>query len=214
MGAWVGEQDFIFDRETELGDPDTQEVQGAEEELILRVELRALAASIVVVISQLDLAQIPYVVENVDPSHRVYYRQKGADWFPWQSVGPGEKRGYTWEEPLLPPRLLIRVGPETCGGAQVLHGKNHGRIKAAKRLQSMGLGIVASEDAGTFSGPVKLIRLDEIGSEERLPLPEWEFEEGMGDGKGKVRSRFMHARVTAEGPTRILLVSSNKDIRK
>lgn len=37
--------------------------------------------------------QVPYVVENVDPSHRVYFRQRGADWCPWQSVGPGEKQG-------------------------------------------------------------------------------------------------------------------------
>ena len=33
------------------------------------------------------------MVENVDPSHRVYFRQRGADWCPWQSVGPGEKQG-------------------------------------------------------------------------------------------------------------------------
>lgn len=41
----------------------------------------------------LDVMKAPYVVENVDPTHRVYFRQKGAEWCPWQSVGPGEKKG-------------------------------------------------------------------------------------------------------------------------
>lgn len=95
-------------------------------------------------------------------------------------------------------------------------------------------------------------RLDEIGTEERLPLPEWEWEHtdstrvggpggqtrggsgGVGDstrsGDSATRSemppanvgggrnvsvaRHVHARVSAEGRTRVLLISSHKDIRR
>lgn len=95
-------------------------------------------------------------------------------------------------------------------------------------------------------------RLDEIGTEERLPLPEWEWElsestqmggpvglpregsDGVGGSSragdsatrserpsvnvGGVRvvsvARHVHARVSAEGRTRVLLISSHKDIRR
>lgn len=91
-------------------------------------------------------------------------------------------------------------------------------------------------------------RLDEIGTEEKLPLPEWEWEQGnsvggiggsagghsnghggsgqvgggMSDGRrssadeggGGVSAKHIHARVSAEGRTRVLLISSHKDIRR
>lgn len=98
-------------------------------------------------------------------------------------------------------------------------------------------------------------RLDEIGSEEKLPLPEWEWDynnstsnsgngsgggtsEGHGGhdggagggsggvdaerrprssvdaGSGAPSAKHVHARVSAEGRTRVLLVSSHKDIRR
>lgn len=101
-------------------------------------------------------------------------------------------------------------------------------------------------------------RLDEIGTEERLPLPEWEVENndgarmggiggpggpgghqarqgsvdsrgGGGGGSGNTArgdrpsadlgrtggsARHVHARVSAEGRTRVLLISSHKDIRR
>ena len=78
-------------------------------------------------------------------------------------------------------------------------------------------------------------RFDEIGTEEKLMLPEWEWDysgarasvggvhNGAGDGlrrsstvlSGNARAaRHVYARVSAEGRTRVLLVSSHKDIRR
>lgn len=86
-------------------------------------------------------------------------------------------------------------------------------------------------------------RLDEIGTEERLPLPEYEWDimgngmngsvrqisysESGGNGEGDCRrssmaemtgdlpsARHVYARVSAEGRTRVLLISSHKDIRR
>lgn len=100
-------------------------------------------------------------------------------------------------------------------------------------------------------------RLDEIGTEEKLPLPEWEWDHsdsarmgggggggqggqarhrsssdgsvGGGAGRGERSSsadsgrggggsvsgaKHVHARVSAEGRTRVLLISSHKDIRR
>lgn len=105
-------------------------------------------------------------------------------------------------------------------------------------------------------------RLDEIGTDEKLPLPEWEWEQHSGVVGGSIRgtdkhannggnnnagdgglqgrrcsggsvdaaangglptviagdssssARHVHARVSAEGRTRVLLISSHKDIRR
>lgn len=66
---------------------------------------------------------------------------------------------YVWEEPLLPPRLLVRVGPDFLQGGD-LHRGDGGSAPAvaAARLQAWGVGRVSSEEAGTLSGPIKLIR--------------------------------------------------------
>ena len=155
----------------------------------------------------------------------------------------------------------MRVGPDFLRGGD-LHRGDGGSAPAvaAARLQAWGVGRVSSEEAGTLSGPIKLIRLDEIGTEEKLPLPEWEWEHsdttraagiggiggaggpgghqtrkgsgGVGDGGSSTRgerashdlgrggggygsaARHVHARVSAEGRTRVLLISSHKDIRR
>lgn len=153
----------------------------------------------------------------------------------------------------------MRVGPDYLRGGD-LHRGDGGSAPAvaAARLQAWGVGRVSSEEAGTLSGAIKLIRLDEIGTEEKLPLPEWEWEhsdstrmagiggatgpgghqtrKGSGGGGGGGASsrgersshdlgrgsgggggsaaRHVHARVSAEGRTRVLLISSHKDIRR
>lgn len=68
-----------------------------------------------------------------------------------------EKPSYVWEEPLLPPRLLVRVGPNVLRGCHV-HGGDNELTVAAARLQTWGVGRVSSEEAGTFSGATKIIR--------------------------------------------------------
>lgn len=83
-------------------------------------------------------------------------------------------------------------------------------------------------------------RLDEIGTNERLNLPEWEWEHaciahsnggsvgGNGERGGaqsgflredlaegfRSPAKYVHARVSAEGRTRVLLISSHKDIHR
>lgn len=61
-----------------------------------------------------------------------------------------------WEEPLLPRRLLVRVGPDIVRGGLV-HG-GAGDSQAFAHLQAWGVGRVSSEEAGTMSGTIKLIR--------------------------------------------------------
>ena len=60
---------------------------------------------------------------------------------------------------MLPPRLLIRVGPDTLRGGE-LHciDSDCAPSEAAARLQAWGIGRVSSEETGTLSGQIKLIR--------------------------------------------------------
>ncbi|CAM9467202.1 unnamed protein product [Chrysoparadoxa australica] len=182
-------------------------VRNSQEEMFMRVELRPMAASVVLVISALERTEAPYVIENIDSSHRVYFRQKGAENHPWICVRPGEKAYYTWEDPMSKgKRLMVRVGPDQVWqGSGASTSNIGGKIWGPtwQKLRGWGLGIVQSEEEGTRTGAVKLIKLDEIGSEEKLPLPEWEG------------NRQLHAKVVhAEGPTRYLLITSHKDLRK
>lgn len=66
---------------------------------------------------------------------------------------------YVWEEPLTDKRLLVRVGPDTLRGGDVHRGGGDSAPSvAAARLQAWGVGRVASEEAGTLSGQIKIIR--------------------------------------------------------
>lgn len=69
---------------------------------------------------------------------------------------------YVWEEPLLPPRLLVRVGPDILRGSEVQCGdRDSPPSMAVAHLQAWGVGRVYSEEAGTRSGQIKLIRSEE-----------------------------------------------------
>jgi PDZ domain len=48
----------------------------AEQEVYIKVELRPMAASTVLVVSKLEPDRTPYVIENIDIESRVYFRQK------------------------------------------------------------------------------------------------------------------------------------------
>ena len=64
-----------------------------------------------------------------------------------------------WEEPLLPSRLLVRVGPDALRGGDLHRGDGGSAPSvAAAHLQAWGVGRVSSEETGTMSGQIKLIR--------------------------------------------------------
>ncbi len=175
-----------------------------------------------VVVAPMLPEQAPYIIENVDAKHCIYFRQKNADTHPWNRLEPGEKCSYTWEEPMGMRRLAIRVGPEYLTAAvRSLNTPRGGLLnvsqtKAFSTLQHWGLGKVNSEAEGTYSGGIKLIKLDGVGSEEKLPLPDSEDKEGVSGGGDSVKGnkpRQLHARVGAEGQNRILIISPRDNVK-
>ncbi len=188
--------------------------------------LSPIAASLMVVVSPIAPVQAPYIIENLDASHCIYFRQKNAVIHRWNRLEPGEKCYYTWEEPMGIRRLSVRVGPEyLTATVRSLNAPRGGLLnvqaEACSTLQHWGVGKVNSESEGTNSGGTKLIKLDGVGSEAKLPLPESEDKEGGGGGgssggdsvmKGN-KPRQLHARVGAEGQNRILIISSHNNVR-
>ena len=60
---------------------------------------------------------------------------------------------------MLPPRLLVRIGPDTLRGGELrCRDSDCAPCVAAARLQAWSTGGVSSEETGTLSGQIKLIR--------------------------------------------------------
>merc|ERR1712226_1414762 len=55
----------------------------------------------------------PYRIENRSINHVVYFRQRGCQNHPWNSLSPGETLSYTWEEPMKTKKLSVRVGNQS-----------------------------------------------------------------------------------------------------
>lgn len=178
----------------------------SQEDVYVRIELRPMAASTVLTMTPMAPNEAPYVIENIDINHSLYFRQRGADGHPWNYLGPGQKCYYTWEEPMGSRRLAVRVGSEKAiAVGDVVQAKGRGIVNV---LRGWGVGAVPSEADGLRTGPTKMLRIDEVGTEEKLILPEHEI------GSEPGAAGHLHARVVAEGQSRILLVSCHKDIRK
>jgi DNA-binding NarL/FixJ family response regulator len=61
------------------------------------------------------------------------------------------------------------------------------------------------------------LQLDEVGLEEKLPLPDDDDSDSSHEASAAAEGdsgRHLYARVVAEGPTRILMISSHRDIGK
>ena len=133
--------------------------------------------------------------------NQIYYRQKACDAHPWKSLSPGESAAYTWEETLKAKKLSVRVGVgERIDGEfgeqdSVLGGTVEGDKKKRSR-PLFSFQFIENEEQGHF-GPTRSVRLEEIGSVDRLPCPR----------QGDQNERFLNCRVDTEGATRVLIIS-------
>ena len=129
----------------------------------------------------------PYRIENRSMKKFIHFRQRACENHPWNALAPGESFNYTWEEPLKPCKLVVRVG-------------NQGIQKAKGKSESSKLfpfKLIESEDQGGF-GPSKIVKLDEVGLEGVLPC---------FDGSNQRQKDLLFCSVDTDGPTRVLIVS-------
>lgn len=136
---------------------------------------------------------------------QIYYRQRACDTHPWKCLSPGESAAYTWEEPLKPKKLSVRVG---AGEWDDTHfGKDNrstaGTVERRQKRPMFSHHFIENEEQGHF-GAMKTVKLEEIGYMDRLPCPV------KGEG-GKIATDgleiVLHCHVDTEGTTRVLVVS-------
>ena len=136
---------------------------------------------------------------------KVYYRQRACDSHPWRRLPPGESAAYTWEEPMKPKKLSVRVGV----GEWIEHRyKKQNRNNASGREKTwiplFSYHFIQNEEMGHF-GSIKTVKLEEIGYTDRLPCP------SICDMRQvSLNERVenpLHCHVDTEGATRVLIIS-------
>ena len=163
----------------------------------IQVSMKHLNQSIFVFVHKLNLS-IPYKIENRSLDFIIYFRQRGCEHHQWNKLPPGDSLDYSWEEPMKPQKLTIRVGT-----------KQHKRIfkdRSSRGMKnSLPFNIVDSEDHAGF-GASRSLKLDEIGYIDSLPCP---IIQDSTKNQNEIGFSFLHCQITAEGKTKKLVVSDN-----
>jgi hypothetical protein len=164
--------------------------------LSIRVELRQVESSVVILASELDRDKMEeYRIENQSVSYKLYFRQKGIPGDRWKCVDPGQTCSYIWEDPFKPHRLAIHVGENILCPSDF---RNAMRFQDAGEIGSKGkgddsLGVYLSYLSGMKTDTATIVNLDEIGFLEMLPVQ-------------KSDNRLI-ATIRSEGPTKVLVLS-------
>lgn len=170
-----------------------------ENDDVVSVEKKLINHSVFVILKPFDPKHPPYRIDNQAVGHAIYYRQRGCDGYAWQALLPGESAAYIWEEPMKPMKLSIRAAVEKS----TLEHQNPGSKRAKKyektgqKLHSGIFHFVDNEEQGRF-GPIRTIKLEEIGFQDELPCPM------QNDTDSDTN---LCCRVDTEGGTRVLVIS-------
>jgi C2 domain/SHR-binding domain of vacuolar-sorting associated protein 13 len=187
----------------------------------LRVEMKPLHHSMFVVLRQQDSDNPPFRIENRSMNHTIFFRQRGCEGHPWNSLKPGQTQAYSWEEPMRPKRLSVRaardglclsrtqesegddnsVGSFTSDGISRENDKRAAR--SAKLRQALSYQYVEDEEQGRF-GAATIVKLEEIGYRGHLACPT-----GATEDLDARRSRHLNVDVETDGATRIMVASDD-----
>jgi hypothetical protein len=144
------------------------------QELLLKIDIKLVEASIVIAVSSVDVnAKSEYQIDNQSVSHSIYYKQKGLTGNNWKKLEPGKSSNYIWEDPFKARKLLVRSGSNLL----CPHGLTAIEPDLATAFNDIGNNIVKNP-LGYVSGDnlkdCVTVSLDEIGFEEQLPLEDTE----------------------------------------
>ena len=142
------------------GNSDSRRRSIMAEEIYMRIELKNFERSDVGMFVVVDKKPpIPFRLRNQSTSTTICYRQKGCGHHPWRILSPGCSTRYAWEEPLKPKRLSVRVALDSDGA------KDRSRTTPK------------DEEEEVFTSPIT-VRLEDIGFEEVLPIPDQKTTKG------------------------------------
>ena len=160
----------------------------------VKAELRSLQHSMFLVIREETI--LPYRIENRSVDSTMYFRQRGCSGHPWQQLKPGQSDVYSWEEPLKPKRLSVRVGTQNALMSTVGGMGNMGSFRGRDNTRRQPfLRYIKDEEDAVFSAPVS-VRLEEIGFRDVLACA----------GNDGPNSRLFELAVDVSGATRVLSI--------
>ena len=172
----------------------------------IAVEMKNIASSLFLFVKAANTSVPPYKVVNDAIDHVISVRQRGCEGHPWKILLPGMTISYTWEEPMKPRKLSVRVLSTTKTRKSLHHAHHHSHhmniMSGKKKKKLFG---VENEHEGAY-GATRTVKLDEIGFSEYLPSMCKE-EDDTSD---------LFCRVDADGATRVLTVTvnGNTDLEK
>jgi hypothetical protein len=199
----------------------------------IKVDMRMLHNTAFVVVRPPELESPPFRIENRAIDHIVFFRQRSCSSYPWNQVMPGESLAYTWEEPLRPRKLIVRVGPSNAivpvehAGAQKQGepSSNHGgadpdleqekaqadkerrRRTRSKRLkQLLTTQYVENEEEGGLGVSVS-VKLEVIGFADILPCPK----ASDSDASSPRDDDHLNCYVDTDGITRVLIITDKNE---
>ncbi|KAJ8600439.1 hypothetical protein CTAYLR_001418 [Chrysophaeum taylorii] len=181
-----------------------REEEGEEEEYKdehVSVEIKAVGASVLLDVVPMDTKFPPYRIVNRSASYRVLYRQRDVLGAPWMEIGPRSSVIYVWEDPMKSHRLQVRVAADTGQSEREVYGT---KPRAAFRLGRLGL-LVSDSSAADAGGATRTIQMDEINHRDKLAVPSVASDFAS-------ETDFIYARVNAEGPTRVLVITDKPDM--
>jgi hypothetical protein len=177
----------------------TLNVQNKEDRI--QVSMKHLNQSIFVFVHGMNFNS-PYRIENRSLDHVIYFRQRGCNHHQWNSLPSGDSVDYTWEEPMKPHKLTVRVGIQRPKKPHVVK-------------KFMPFNLIENEDQAGF-GASRTVRLDEIGFTDSLPCPGKIDLDANGSDSDKNKNSdtgysFLHCHISAEGKTKKLVISEHEN---
>jgi len=179
----------------------------ADGDVYIEAELKTLSQSDLGMFLLLrDNPVVPYQIQNRSVHSTIYYRQRGCSHHSWQSLRPGQERSYSWEEPLKPMKLTVRVASDSAfqiaddeSISNLLQDsvRNEAEIHGQRRRPFRK---VKGEEDSVFS-PSQTVLLEEIGFHKNLSI----FSPGSSRNE-KASARSLSLEVNVEGAIRILTV--------
>lgn len=167
----------------------------------IQVTLKHLNQSIFVFVHDVH-SYSPYRIENRSLDYVIYFRQRGCEHHQWNSLSSGDSMEYTWEEPMNPHKLSVRVG---------FHHKQVMMDTSKTVKHVFPFKFIEKEDYAGF-GPSRTIKLDEIGFVDSLPCPVAdEVDLRRKDAQYPDCSSLLHCHISAEGKTKKLVISDHKN---
>ena len=218
------------------GEASLHEVQRSSATAI-KVDMRMLQNTAFVVVRPPDMENPPFRIENRAMDHVVFFRQRSCNSYPWKQLMPGESLAYTWEEPLRPRKLIVRVGPssaiipvrnqESDVPGQTISSHDDGaragtlekdksetesekkKIRSKRLKQLLSAQYVKNEEEGGLGASVS-VKLEVIGFRDILPCPRASDTVASSPDS----EDHLNCYVDTDGITRVLIISQQKGERR